>query len=73
VTGVGPTLDGHNGEGDRYYTDGEIEISRLVAGCNVKAANTVELGNPPMVVLKNVTWKMIAAFLQAGEAPENSK
>jgi LssY C-terminus len=73
VTGIGPTLDGRNGEGDRYYTDGEIEISRLVAGCNVKAANTVELENPPLVVLKNVTWKMIANFLQAGEPPENSK
>ncbi|MGB9042520.1 MAG: LssY C-terminal domain-containing protein, partial [Pseudolabrys sp.] len=33
VTGVGPTLVGRNGEGDRYYTDGEIKISRLVAGC----------------------------------------
>ncbi len=73
VTGVGPTLDGRNGEGDRYYTDGEIEISRLVAGCNVKAENTVELENPPMVVLKNVTWKMIANFLQAGASPGNSK
>ena len=73
VTGIGPTLNGRNGEGDRYYTDGEIKISRLVAGCNVKAANTVELENPPLVVLKNVTWKMIANFLQAGELPGNSK
>jgi hypothetical protein len=73
VTGIGPTINGRNGEGDRYYTDGEIEISRLVAGCNVKAKSTVELENPPMVVLKNITWKMIAAFLQAGESPENTK
>ena len=34
VTGIGPTVDGHNGEGDPYYTDGEIKISVLVAGCN---------------------------------------
>ena len=26
VTGIGPTLIGRNGEGDRYYTDGEIKI-----------------------------------------------
>jgi hypothetical protein len=32
VTGVGPTLAGRNGEGDRYYTDGEVEISRIVPG-----------------------------------------
>jgi hypothetical protein len=73
VSGIGPTLNGRNGEGDRFYTDGEIEISRLVAGCNVKAESTVELENPPMIVLKNVTWKMIAAFLQASESPASSK
>ena len=64
VTGVGPTLVGRNGEGDRYYTDGEIKISRLVAGCNAKAETTVELANPPMVDLKNETWKAIAGILQ---------
>lgn len=73
VSGIGPTLNGRNGEGDQYYTDGEIEISRLVAGCHVKAESTVELENPPMIVLKNVTWKMIAAFLQASESPAGSK
>ena len=49
VSGIGPTLNGRNGEGDPYYTDGEIEISRLVAGCNVKAETAVELSNPPLV------------------------
>ena len=29
VSGIGPTLDGRNGEGDWYYTDGEIEIRSL--------------------------------------------
>ena len=42
VTGVGPTLVGRNGEGDRYYTDGEIKISRLVAGCNAKAMTVMD-------------------------------
>ncbi len=66
VTGVGPTLFGRNGEGDRYYTDGEIKISRLVAGCNAKAATTVELRNPPIVNLKNDAWKAIATILRSG-------
>ena len=65
VTGVGPTLVGRNGEGDRYYTDGEIKISRLVAGCNTKAETTVELANPPLVDLKNETWKAIAGMLKS--------
>jgi LssY C-terminus len=64
VTGVGPTIDGRNGEGDRYYTDGEIKISRLVAGCNTKAETVVELENPPIVDLKNQAWKAVTGILQ---------
>jgi hypothetical protein len=65
VTGVGPTLLGRNGEGDPYYTDGEVEISRLVAGCNAKAAAVAELDNPPIVDLKNVAWKSVAGLLRS--------
>jgi hypothetical protein len=67
VSGIGPTLNGRNGEGDPYYTDGEIKISRLVAGCNVKAETTVDLNNPPLVIIKNVAWKAIANMLQFNE------
>jgi len=63
VSGVGPTLVGRNGEGDRYYTDGEVEISRLVVGCNARTETVVELDNPPMVDLKNKTWKAISGIL----------
>ncbi len=73
VSGIGPTLAGRNGEGDRYYTDGEIKISRLVAGCNMKAASTVELDNPPLVNMKNVAWKAIAGMLETGEPATPSK
>ncbi|HEX3442726.1 MAG TPA: LssY C-terminal domain-containing protein [Pseudolabrys sp.] len=65
VTGVGPTLLGRNGEGDPYYTDGEVEISRLVEGCNTKAATVAELDNPPVVDLKNVAWKSVAGLLRS--------
>ncbi|UPJ61465.1 LssY C-terminal domain-containing protein [Bradyrhizobium sp. 192] len=30
MKGVGPTLNGRNGEGDPYSTDGEIWIAKLV-------------------------------------------
>lgn len=66
VSGVGPTLIGRNGEGDRYYTDGEVDISRLVAGCDARSETTIELDNPPMVVLKNEAWKAISGLLTAG-------
>lgn len=32
VNGIGPTLLGHNGEGDRYYTDGKIDVGVLLRG-----------------------------------------
>ena len=73
VSGIGPTLKGRNGEGDPYYTDGEIEISRLVAGCNTKTATTVELNNPPIVKIKNMAWKTIANLLQSSEKATISK
>jgi hypothetical protein len=73
VSGIGPTFNGRNGEGDQYYTDGEIELSRLVAGCDATAATTVELDNPPLVNLKNAAWKAIANMIQAGETATDSK
>ena len=73
VSGVGPTLNGRNGEGDRYYTDGEIEISRLVVGCNAKVETTIELSNPPLVKIKNMAWKAIANMLQPSETVPSPK
>jgi hypothetical protein len=33
VSGVGPTFFARNGGGDPYFTNGDIEVSRLVSGC----------------------------------------
>src|SRR6476661_3209567 len=68
VSGVGPTFIGRNGEGDRYFTDGEVKVSRQVSGCDRKAETIIELKNPPLVDLKNQTWKALAALLQTGAA-----
>jgi len=73
VSGIGPTLNSRNGEGDPYFTDGEIEISRLVIGCNAKAATTAELSNPPLIEIKNVTWTAIVNILKPGETATTSK
>jgi hypothetical protein len=63
VTGIGPTLDGHNAEGDSYYTDGEIKISVLVEGCGQHADTATVIANPPLVDLKNLTWTAITKVL----------
>lgn len=73
VSGIGPTLNGRNGEGDPYYTDGEVKISRLVVGCNVKVETTLELSNPPLVMIKNAAWKAVANMLHSGETATKSK
>jgi hypothetical protein len=73
VTGVGPTLNGRNGEGDRYYTDGEIKVARLVAGCDSKSQTAVVLDNPPLVQLKNAAWTPIATILKLADDGTRSR
>jgi LssY C-terminus len=63
VTGIGPTLNGRNAGGDRYYTDGEIKIAVLVEGCGQKAATTVVAAEPPLVELKNLAWSAVGKIL----------
>lgn len=72
VTGVGPTLDGHNAEGDSYYTDGEIKISVLVQGCGQKTDTTTVVANPPLVDLKNLTWTAITKVLLPASAENDA-
>jgi hypothetical protein len=65
VSGIGPTIDGRNGGGDLYYTDGEIKISVLVEGCGQRTTTTTELSNPPLVEAKNRAWSAVARTLRA--------
>jgi hypothetical protein len=69
VTGIGPTIAGRNGEGDPYYTDGEIKISVLVAGCNQHSAAVAVLDNPPLVNFKNLAWDSIAKTILSAAIP----
>ena len=59
VTGVGPTLIGHNGEGDLYQTDGEIWIVQLVVKGNKRAEPPVILDTPALVQTKNAIWNAL--------------
>lgn len=60
VAGVGPTLRGRNGEGDLYYTDGEVWVLRLVEGCIKRHRPPVVLAGPVANALKDTIWKNIA-------------
>ncbi len=57
VSGVGPTLFGRNGEGDRYYTDGEIRVMVLTRLGAVNHQPLVELPDPPFIAFKDGLWR----------------
>ncbi len=63
VTGVGATLVGRNGGGDRYYTDGELTIG--VLGSRADADRPESLANPVAVRLKDQLWSAIGPLLKA--------
>ena len=50
--------------GDRYQTDGEVEISRLAEGCGSRVASAVKLDNPVAVKIKNRVWRAIVRTLR---------
>ena len=62
VSGVGPTLNGRNGEGDRYFTDGEIHMAVLSPGAAPVRTPPAQLANPPIVEMKNGAWKTLSAW-----------
>nr|WP_072393754.1 LssY C-terminal domain-containing protein [Hyphomicrobium sp. CS1GBMeth3] len=63
VTGTGPTLNGRNGEGDPYYTDGEITIAVLDPTLDPKAppakAVTPEQKISTTQAIKHRIWKVV--------------
>jgi hypothetical protein len=69
VTGIGPTLDGRNGGGDRYYTDGELYVAVLAIdespGLRAKRDSS-----PPLVVLKDGIWSWLAPALSGDGAAQ---
>lgn len=65
VTGVGATLLGRNGGGDRYATDGELTIGVLAPAADPARRGPPErLGNPIPVDLKQQLWPAIRPLLR---------
>ena len=57
VTGIGPTLIGRNGEGDRYYTDGEIKIIVTLSSDETASEKPQMIPAPAAVALKDALWR----------------
>jgi hypothetical protein len=60
VSGVGPTLNGRNGEGDPYYTDGEIWMAVLVVNGEKRTQPPTEISGPAIVTAKDEIWNVVA-------------
>ena len=56
ISGTGPTLFGRNGEGDPYYTDGEIDVASLVVDGVKRTESPETLPPPPLIALKDQIW-----------------
>ena len=64
VTGTGPTLAGRNGEGDSYYTDGEVWVLRLVEACQKRMGPAVVIASPAATEIKDQIWQAVAGALK---------
>jgi LssY C-terminus len=60
ISGTGPTLLGRNGEGDPYYTDGEIDVARLVVEGVKRTEPPAVLPPPPLIALKDQIWRGVS-------------
>ena len=64
VTGVGATLDGRNGGGDRYFTDGELTIGVVSPGNTVQQAPPKILTNNAVIQAKNDAFSRLRPLLK---------
>ena len=61
VSGIGPTLFGRNGEGDPYYTDGEIHVATLVVAGVRRTEPPVTIPAPAPIALKDQLWHEVSS------------
>jgi len=60
ISGIGPTLFGRNGGGDRYYTNGEIDIASLVVDGIKRTDPPATLPPPPLIALRDQLWRNVS-------------
>jgi hypothetical protein len=64
VTGVGATLDGRNGGGDRYFTDGELTIGVVSPGNTLQPGPPRILPNDTVIQVKNDAMSRLRPLLK---------
>ncbi len=57
-TGSVPTLNGRNGEGDPYYTDGEVWLERLVRRGEQADKAAGVLSPPALIQIKDAAFAL---------------
>ena len=62
VSGVGPTVFARNGEGDFYFTDGEMSVVTLAKDCQPAPAPQPPPAPPPRIGLKNQLFGAFGAL-----------
>ncbi|MEQ1520355.1 MAG: LssY C-terminal domain-containing protein [Aestuariivirga sp.] len=67
VSGVGPTLFGRNGEGDVYFTDGELRFAVISLDATLVSTNPAELESPALSELKDNVWSAARSLGPTGE------
>ena len=66
IAGVGPTLNGRNGGGDPYFTDGEALIAVLSPECRERADKTPSRSRIPWQArFKDAIWSALRRALDA--------
>jgi LssY C-terminus len=63
ISGIGPTVIARNGEGDPYFTDGEVWVLQLVEDCRKRDAPPALPPSPLVTRFKDALWKGIAASM----------
>jgi hypothetical protein len=63
ISGIGPTLFGRNGEGDPYYTDGEIDVATLAIDGQRQTQPPVTMPPPAFVALKDQVWHSVSSAI----------
>ncbi len=63
VSGIGPAISRKNGNGDLYYTDGEMSVAVLAPKTARAVSAAVKLSSPPIIETKNSLFKTFKNWL----------
>jgi len=70
VSGIGPTVNGRNGGGDRYYTDGEVDIAVLSPDGKPTDEPPEILESPLPTTLKDYVFSTVEDILDGDDDAE---